>query len=182
MNRQAQTWSPGDTIAIDFRKWPNRKHWQYVMEYLGEDQHARWLWAPAGTIAHRGDEGPIVLDSPRLKAISAGWWAANWSLEPGGSTSIYVDIIAPATWHSARVTMIDLDLDIQAQPDGQVTLVDEDEFLSNQIEFAYPRDLIEAASNAAHQLLASVARHEEPFGLVGNRWLAFALGRPNRPA
>ncbi len=160
----------GDTVHVDFRKWPDTKHWQYSMEYLGDDEHGRWLWAPARNIAYRGEEGPLFLPSASVKLISADWWAANWLLEP---QAIYVDIITPATWEDDRVTMVDLDLDVWAnRSSGELRLLDEDEFLEHQRLLDYPAELVAGAEAAARRVYEAVAAEREPFGQVGWRWLA----------
>src|SRR5512140_2599328 len=105
----------GGNVQIDFRKWPGTKHWQYSMEYLGEDEHGHWLWAPEGTIAYRGSEGPVALPRASVKLISPDWWAANWLAAAGRPVAIYVDIISPASWSNSCVTMVDLDLDVWAR-------------------------------------------------------------------
>jgi uncharacterized protein len=97
----------GAKVHIDFRKWPDAKHWQYSMEYLGEDEHGHWLWAPAGTLAYRGSEGPLALPRSSVKLISGDWWVATWRAENGRPWEIYVDIISPASWSGGRVTMVD---------------------------------------------------------------------------
>jgi hypothetical protein len=166
------------SIHVDFRKWPDRKHWQYSMEYLGEDEHGHWLWSPAGLTADRGEEGPIALPNPTVKLISADWWAANFMVEPDGSTFIYVDIIAPATWSEGLVTMFDLDLDVWANcSTGEIRMLDEDEFLEHQRLLNYPTELIAGAEAAARRVFEAVSAQDEPFGQIGWRWFSEAISR-----
>lgn len=173
----------GESIHIDFRKWPDSKHWQYSMEYLGEDEHGRWLWAPARNIAYRGEEGPIELPNPSVKLISPDWWAANFIQEPDGSTFIYADIIAPATWSDGRVTMIDLDLDVWSnRSTGELRVLDEDEFLEHQRLLDYPAELIAGAEDAARRVFEAISTLREPFGQTGWRWLSEARAAHEPPA
>lgn len=150
------------------------------MEVLGQDRHGVWLWAPSGTVAYRGSVGSFSFQRTWVKLISTEWWAANWIADAStrAPAELYVDIIRPAVWMQERVVMVDLDLDIQAQGSGDVTILDEDEFLQNQVEFHYPAELIEGARLAAQQVYDAVARRAEPFGRVGPRWLAAALAKP----
>ena len=165
----------GELIQVDFRKWPDAKHWQYTMHHLGADEHGRWLWAPARNIAYRGEEGPIFLPNASVKLVSRDWWAANFIVEPNGSRFVYVDIIAPATWSDGRVTMIDLDLDVWAnRSNGECRMLDEDEFLENQRLRQYPAHLIAGAETAARSVFEAVAAQREPFGEIGWQWLATA--------
>jgi len=175
---------PGETIHVDFRKWPDKKHWQYSMEYIGDDEHGCWLWAPARNVAYRGDEGPLFLPAASVKLISRDWWAANFLLDPNdGATAIYVDIIAPATWTDGRVTMVDLDLDVWAnRSSGELRMLDEDEFLENQRLLNYPAELVAGAEEAARRVFEAVSTQREPFGQAGWRWLADALAAHPQPA
>ena len=87
----------------------------------------------------------------------------------------------PPVWRGDRVTMIDLDLDIERARDGEVTIVDEDEFAAHQVRLAYPRHVIESArlalleaSGERLDIAARVTRSEEPFAETGARWMRLA--------
>ena len=161
------------SIHVDFRKWPNTRHWQFTMQRLGEDEHGTWLWAPAGTQAQRGNEAPITFETVSAKLITNDWWTAIWSCATDRSDAwrVYVDIVQPATWHDSTVTMVDLDLDVYRKLDGTVRLLDEDEFAEHQVNLAYPAELISGAREAADRLFAAVQRGDEPFREAGVAWL-----------
>lgn len=160
-------------ILVDFRKYPDTRHWQYRMHRLGEDEHGSWLWAPAGTQAQRGMEPPITFEALTVKAVSSDWWAAMWSPSPTtpGEWRVYVDIIAPAEWREGSVRMVDLDLDVYRSLDGRVRILDEDEFAEHQVALGYPAHLIEGAREAADRLFTMVRDEVEPFGAVGQQWM-----------
>lgn len=161
-------------VHIDFRKWPDRKHWQYTMERLGEDEHGLWLWAPAGIRLQRGDEPPKPSKRLYVKLVAPDvWWCPLWN--EGDEREIYVDIATPAKWNGATVTMIDLDLDVVRYRDGRTEIYDEDEFLEHQVRYGYPPDLIEKALAVTTEIEAALAGRVEPFGAVGDAWLERAL-------
>lgn len=172
------------TVHVDFRKWPDTRHWQFTMQRLGEDEFGTWLWAPPGTRAQRGNEAPITFEAAHAKLITNDWWTAIWSFAADGSPAwrVYVDIVRPATWHDATVTMVDLDLDVYRKADGAVRLLDEDEFAEHQVQLQYPRELIDGAREAADRIHAAVQRGDEPFGEVGLRWLHQAAELAGMPA
>jgi uncharacterized protein len=62
------------------------------------------------------------------------------------------------------VTVVDLDLDVVRLRNGEVRLLDQDEFRQHQVEFAYPRTLVALASRQAVDVLESVTIGSEPFG------------------
>jgi len=163
----------GEPILVDFRKYPDSKHWQFTMQRLGEDEHGIWLWGPAGTQAQRGESVPITFETPTVKLITDDWWTAIWSLSPiiRSQWRVYVDIVAPARWREGAVQMIDLDLDVYRSLDGRVRMLDEDEFAEHQVTLGYPQELIDGAREAGDRLLEMVREGVEPFGTVGTAWL-----------
>lgn len=169
-------------ILVDFRKWPDSRHWQYSMFDLAEDEHGRWLWAPPGITAQRGEDPAITWDFPGVKLITQDWYSAIWScaLETPEQWRVYVDIVAPAEWHEGSVRMVDLDLDVYRSTDGKVRILDEDEFAEHQLKLKYPEHLISGAREAADRLLRMVSDEVEPFGRAGQRRLLEALER-SRP-
>ena len=165
----------GDPVHVDFRKWPDRLHWQLTMQRLGTDEHGLWLWAPAGTVAQRGHEPPTAFKSTGVKLITADrWWTAIWN--EAGAAELYVDIATPASWDGNRVTFIDLDLDVTRYRDtGEVAVLDEDEFLDHQVRYGYPPNIIDKARSTTAQVAIEVERRTEPFGEVAATWLAEAI-------
>jgi len=53
-----------------------------------------------------------------------------------------------------------------------VRLLDEDEFEEHQVLYGYPVEEIALARATADELLAMVSARQEPFGEVGESWLA----------
>ena len=162
-----------DRVLIDFRKYPDRKHWQYELSWLAEDDYGTWLWAPAGTPAQRGDDPPIAFETLNVGLVSREWWAAIW--RASGEPEVYVDICTPAVWSEGRVTFIDLDLDVTRERSGAVRVHDEDEFAEHQVALAYPQELIDGALAACERVRAILVGGEEPFATVAAARLAEAV-------
>jgi protein associated with RNAse G/E len=157
-------------VHVDFRKWPDRVHWQFSMRRLGEDEHGLWLWAPPGMPFRRGDERAKVSDRIVVKLIvEDAWWTAIWN--DGGRNEFYVDIVTPAKWEGDRVTMVDLDLDVVRRIGGEVEVLDEDEFLDHQVRYHYPERLVDQARAATAQVAIAVQRNDEPFRSAGLSWM-----------
>lgn len=163
----------GSAVHIDFRKWPDRLHWQFAMQRLGEDEHGTWLWAPSGTMARRGDEPPKQFRSLAVKLVTRRrWWTAIWNDDR--EDELYVDIATPAQWSGDRVTLIDLDLDIVRWRHGGVEVLDEDEFAEHQVAYGYPDHVVDRARSATAQVFLDVEGRKEPFGNVAHPWLQAA--------
>lgn len=156
------------------RKWPNQPHWRFDARLLGEDEHGTWLYAPRETIIQRGDELPRELGSSFVSLVpdDARWiveffWDHPWH-------AVYVNIGTPPTWNGDRVTQIDLDLDVVRTLDGDVRVLDEDEFAEHQVRYGYPGDLINSAVAATARAVDMVERAVEPFGAASSRWVDLA--------
>jgi hypothetical protein len=164
----------GRDVRVVFTKYDGSLHWHHTMRYLGENEHGVWLGATGGTPIQRGSEPPIVLPEPWVELIPRGqqWWTASFNAEPA-ATEIYCDIGTPARWvDRAEVTMVDLDLDVvRLRADGQVLLLDEDEFAEHQVRYGYPDEVIRHAGEAASWLFAAISDGSEPFATDYRAWL-----------
>jgi protein associated with RNAse G/E len=158
-------------VHIDFRKWPDTKHWQFSMNRLGEDEHGVWLWSRPGMVIRRGEEPPRINRSLSVKIIThTAWWTAIWNDRADGE-HLYVDIATPATWVGDKVTLIDLDLDVYRTPDGLVTVLDEDEFEEHRITLGYPDHIVDKTRTATAGVVLDVEAERDPFGAVAATWL-----------
>jgi uncharacterized protein len=159
-------------IHVDMRKWPDRKHWQFDSEMLGEDDFGVWLYTAQGSVIQRGEEQPISLGSGFVGLVPRDqWWLAEFYWDHP-TQEIYVNIGTPCEWGDDRVTSIDLDLDVVRHLDGSVEVLDEDEFLDHQVRHAYPQHLIETARVTATNAVEALQRGDEPFRTAARRWLA----------
>ena len=161
-------------VRVVYTKFDGSLHWHYTMRYLGTDAHGVWLGAPGGTASQRGSEPPIILRQPWVQLIPAGdqWWSGAFNGAPA-ATEIYCDIGTPARWvNSAEVTMVDLDLDVvRLRADGQVLLLDGDEFAAHQVRYGYPAEVIRKAEQAADRLVTAISAGAQPFASDYLAWL-----------
>jgi uncharacterized protein len=160
-------------VRVAVRKYDGRPHWHHAMRRLGADAHGVWLGSPAGTVYYRGDEGPIYTSAEaRVMLIPRDeWWTALYLAAPA-ECEVYCDVTTPATWPDpAEVTMVDLDLDVwRTRPEGDVELLDQDEFASHRRRYGYPPEVVGRAEATADWLLSAVADRVEPFGRACRRW------------
>lgn len=162
----------GAARTVQYHKWGGILHWRHDMVLLGEDDHGWWLGAPTGSIVQRGDEPPVVRDRAYVQLIrpSDPWTAL---FDSGGKYEVYIDLITPATWvDDTTVEMIDLDLDVVRRVNGEVALLDEDEWAEHIERFGYPAELIDQTETAAAELVRLVESRVEPFGSAALPWLA----------
>ena len=171
-----------EPIWIERRKWPDRPHYRWQMQLLGEDEHGTWLSMPSNALAFKGDVTfETRTDGLRLVPRDAPWCAwfttrAGSPLPPEQTWRLYVDIIDGAVHHDdGSITMVDLDLDVVQFLDGRVELLDEDEFAEHQVLYSYPAEIVELAVAASQSVLDAVRRNEPPFdGAAAATWAARA--------
>jgi hypothetical protein len=160
------------SVHIDERKWPDLLHWQFDAHLLGEDEHGVWLHVPSHTIAKRGAEParPIGVGFVSLVPVTS-WWIVEFYVNHPFH-EVYVNIGTPPKRVGDSITQVDLDLDVVRKPDGTVVVLDEDEFVENQVRYGYPEGLICDARAAADAAVDRLRQREEPFGTASVRWIS----------
>jgi predicted RNA-binding protein associated with RNAse of E/G family len=167
-------------VEMRFTKWGGKLHWHYPVVPLGSDRHGWWLGGPEGTYFQRGDEEPILRPYDYVMLVpDEGDWIATWTAE--SETELYVDVTTRPVRRGSVIDAVDLDLDVIRKRDGQVVLVDEDEFAEHQVLYGYPAEVIARAQSTAGDLLARITAAEEPFGRAGHDWLARFVTGPLAP-
>ena len=164
-------------LHVNYRKWPNAAHWHFTVYSLGNDIHGAWFCLPDGSRIQRGLESPETSRTSVMLLPEGAWWAAFWNTDETKPHELYIDIIKPVSWNSDEVTMVDLDLDVVRTWDGQVEILDRDEFELHQKTLQYPREFVERAEMTAELLAVSVRKSEVPFGAVGRSWRTHAISR-----
>lgn len=177
---------PGTVTAVPrvrmvYRKYDDSLHWHQWFDHLGDDEHGRWLGAPAGSTAQRGDGPPVTAGVAQVMLVGEGnWWTAifhGFGADAGPrEVDVYCDVTTPVRFETSDlVTAIDLDLDVIRYVDGTVYVDDEDEFAEHQLEYAYPPDVIASARKSCDWLTAAVTS-EEPFVSAYRPYLERVIG------
>ncbi len=149
-------------------------HWQFDAQRLGEDEHGVWLFVAQGTTARRGEEAPLSIPYGFAMLVPLGepWLVEFYWDHP--KHPVYVNIGTHPVWHGDRVSQIDLDLDVIRTPDGEVFVLDEDEFAEHQIRHHYPQHLITGARAATERAVELLTARAEPFAGAADPWLRAA--------
>jgi uncharacterized protein len=155
--------APGQPVRVQFTKWGGGRHWGIDVLWLGEDEHGRWLGWPAGTVWSRpgadfSAQGLQVGLFPRDRGFAAAFYEAVAAY----AFRVYVDVATPPVWGQGVVTSVDLDLDVVQTFEGEVAVVDQDEFAQHQVELGYPPELVaeaQAECERVREELAAGAPH-----------------------
>ena len=166
-------------------KWPDLPHWEFDAVRLGADEHGHWVGVPSGTWLSRPDRGfHAWCDHVVLIPYDAWWVATLYGDDVGRPVDVYVDITTPSEWSADESTVraVDLDLDVNKEPDGRIWVDDEDEFAEHQVTLGYPEDVVKAAIRSCEDVLRAVTEGADPFSGVHREWLArLSAGRRAAP-
>ena len=69
-----------------------------------------------------------------------------------------------------RVESFDLDLDVAVDPDGSISILDEDEFEDHRVRHSYPEEMVVGALTATEFVLRAVQAGHGPFSGVADHW------------
>lgn len=160
---------PGDRLAVEVCKWPDRVARRTNTVVLGSDEHGLWLGnEPPRDDAH---DVPFVF----LLPDGAPFWIARHFADGGWK----LDVCTPTAWEEGLVRVVDLDLDVR-RLHGRTWVEDEDEFA--QRCGAYPDDLVAAARATTTELESRLMAFDPTFGPVADYWLARHLATRSRRA
>lgn len=165
---------------LQFVKPDQTEHWSICVTPMGCDEFGTWFEADRGWVMSRPGQ-QVIVDNPSVWLLPAqGNYLArfNGALADGSlpGCDVYVDICAGTQWREDEVWLTDLDLDVVRSQDGQVSLVDQEEFLEHIGTYGYSMDLVRTAVLSSDSVVNALALGREPFGRVGRAWLDQAIG------
>lgn len=124
------------------------------------------LWEPRGTYVRRHSGFLTRADHLRF-FFPQQWYAISADYGTDGQLRhCYCDIVLP--WRPPPpgdpvFTFIDLELDLHAEPTGNYSIYDEDEFATAIMTMAYPPEVRDGARQALQSLIDATPRWTGPF-------------------
>jgi hypothetical protein len=164
-------------IYVNYRKWPDTLHWHFTVYPLGNDVHGAWFCLPDGAVVQKGSGTPQTSRTSIMLLPVHSRWVASWNTDKTKPHELYIDVIKLINADSSEIAMIDLDLDVARTWEGQVEILDREEFELHRKVLQYPKDVVEQAEGTAELLAKLVRNREEPFGVVGDTWRANLVSR-----
>ena len=66
-------WSAARSLrrGVGDAKWGGHPHYRYAAHFLGEDEHGKWMWGPAGRTIYRGGQPLFVAEQDTLVLLVA---------------------------------------------------------------------------------------------------------------
>ena len=156
--------SPGSRILLRATKYDGTAHWIQPFTVVSDDGDLLQTDYRARTpiFTSRGE-----FRSPYDSHVY--FWRERWYnvfrlSKPGCALALwYCNVTTPPSLQGTQLNYVDLDLDLIVRPGGDIELLDSDEFQEHQAEYAYPRELIAHAEQAACEVYDLARHHLFPF-------------------
>jgi len=156
--------APGTRILLRATKYDGTAHWIQPFTAVSDD----------GTllVAQYRARTPIFTSRGEFRSpydSRVYFWRDRWYnvfrlSRPGCALSLwYCNITTPPLFDGRHLSYIDLDLDVAVRPDGEINLLDEDEFAEHQRKYGYSPRVVARAEEAACEVQALAQRHGFPF-------------------
>lgn len=160
-------------VLVVSQKWDGSFHRRTRAVQLGTDEAGTWLWVPDGSVVDIPNGSFTAVGGLRLLRMGQMWSAY---FTPACSQldrpkQLYVDITTPATRTGDVIEFIDLDLDVEQLDNGEVRILDLNEFLHHAEQQQYPPDLVLLATVTCDHVVAGVRGGEFPFDGSHLAWL-----------
>ncbi len=170
-NQQSVTMSDRRMIEVRNFKWPRRPTGVVMAQLLGRDHWGCWLGVRGGApwwTADRSRSGVFEHSLVKLVPSNTFWTACFQPVDP----VIDVDIVLPPCWNDNALDEVDLELDILRAADGKVWVRDQHEFDHVRAAWHMPDMIAAQAEATCEHVRTLVEQGAEPFGTVGQAWLA----------
>jgi len=106
------------------------------------------------------------------------WFNAVALLEPTG-VRYYCNIASPFTAYDNTMTYIDYDLDVILMQNGEIHIVDEEEFEEHKTLYKYPPAVVKKVRESLNELLSRMREGRAPF-IAGEAQRYYELWRRRR--
>lgn len=167
------SFTTGDDLLLEFRKWPASLHYRVTAVFLGADEDGAWIGGRKGRAVDRGPgRRPNVVSEDWVSFLPYGQgWAARWyarqaAVGRASRYSCYVDITTPAQVDERGVPsvhLVDLDLDVVRTWDDEVEVLDVDEFEEHRLALGYPDGIVKDALRSAAEVRQAMTAGTHPF-------------------
>lgn len=159
-------------ISIQALKYPSHLHYEWKTTRLEQtDSHIFVLAEYGRQLHHYTKQSVFTMKSWTIEFFPFdAWYTVSADVADGQIQQYYCNINQPAVMKGNTVSFVDLDLDYVYR-NGKWMVVDEDEFESNAIKFAYPVTLIDRAREELERLKEAIREKRFPFDGSMERWM-----------
>lgn len=166
-----------ETRNVQVKKYDGSLHYEWTSRLIDDNDERILLYAgPGRTLQHYTRQACYTYHSHSLECfMRQDGFTVQLDLETDGSIRHYCNIGLVPRQNGAVIEFIDLDLDLVAEREGDWRLVDEDEFVANQVRFGYPDDVVTHVWNTIEDVNRRIDLGKFPFdGSLERRLLTLA--------
>lgn len=156
-------------VKINSLKYNNTVNYEWNTTLLEHtEKHLLVKGEPGRKLTHHGKGKIFTMENPCIEFFPFNdWFTVSIERTPDNLLNYYCNVCMPSTLSDNVLSFIDLDFDVIKEPNGEWTLVDEDEFIVNSNRYGYPSKLIHKAIKEKEMLLEKIHNSTFPF----NGWL-----------
>ena len=157
--------SLGRRVHVVSTKYDGSPHWEFDSFFVLEERPLLITTNFAGQELGNWKGSWTTPWDTRNHFWSDRWFNVMRCDKPGGGglDHWYCNVTTPAQYDGEAIRYVDLDLDLSVGPNGEIELLDEDEFLDNSARMGYAPDVIENARRAVDELIELARRGQFPF-------------------
>ncbi|NLW14670.1 MAG: DUF402 domain-containing protein [Erysipelothrix sp.] len=137
-----RTWSSATVLDVDASKIVAITYKTWVVE----SNNRKWFTREPAILFYYFDRWYNVMAMIRKRGIY-----------------YYCNLASPIIYDGEAIKNIDYDLDVKMYPDGNIVLLDEDEFSRHQNQMHYPKDIIHIVETEKDRLMNVAMAKEYPF-------------------
>lgn len=168
-----------ETRIIQVKKFDKSLHYEWTSQLIDENKERILLYAgPGRTLQHHTRQACYTYESHALECFMCqNGFTVQLDLEEDGSIRYYCNIGLVPRLSDGVIEFIDLDLDFVAERGGEWRLVDEDEFVVNQIRYRYPESVVTHVWETIEEVRCRIKMETFPFdGSLERLLLKLAMG------
>lgn len=152
-------------IIIKALKYGNISHYEWDTKLI--EHNTKYLLVRSEVnrkLIHHTKGKIFTFDKPAIEFFPfEEWFTVSVEKTDSNQLKYYCNIAMPSVFTNGVCSFIDLDLDIIKNPEGDWTLIDEDEFVVNSKRYNYPKELINRAEEEAKKLKERIYNSKFPF-------------------
>lgn len=152
-------------IKIKALKYKDISHYEWDTTLIAKNEKYLLVKAEINRkLTHHTKGKVFTFDRPAIEFFPfEEWFTVSVEKTVDNQLRYYCNIAMPAVYRNNECSFVDLDLDIIKDPDGDWTLVDEDEFITNSKKFKYPQQLIDKTIAEEKKLRERIYKSIFPF-------------------
>ena len=155
--------TPGKMVYIQSYKHDGSLHRTWAMAFVLESDDERTVLVTNHTWVTESNGRKWYTREPAICYFYPHRWFNIISMIRNSGVYYYCNLASPMIWDSEALKYIDYDLDVKVFPNGEVKLLDEDEYEERGEEMEYPEEIKEILQDELDLLYSWIEEKKDPF-------------------